>query len=302
MAGGVTAAQIYQALISAGASTTEAIGIMANMMNESSLNPEAQVIDSNGLPSSGLVQENGTQYTGLVTGNPVADMNAQIRLLAQNGGFAAASGPTPQAAAGNFAANYEKCTECAPGGAQYNARVENANIVQGWVTSGNWPTSAGGTSATDTSADADCLVSLPGSSLPIVGSAVPCLLSRTEARALIGGALITAGMSMGLVAVLILAIYGLRETGVARSAAGYLEFAGLGRVASRAASGSGKTGRGPGRSASSPPSAPSSASSPPYRSYQGAHVRSRPSQAAATANRYAASGRQPAYQGKHRAP
>jgi hypothetical protein len=328
MAGGVTDLQIYQALINAGASTTQAIGIMANMMNESSLNPESQVIDSNGLPSSGLVQENGTQYTGLVTGNPVADMNAQIRLLAQNGGFAAATGPTPQAAAGNFAANYERCTECAPGGSQYNSRMANASTVQGWVTSGNWPVSSGsGASASLTSAQSDCLVGEGG----VLGVGSVCLLTRSEARAVIGGLLVTAGMSMALVGVLLLVIYGLRETGASRVATGYLEFAGLGRIAGRAKSQSVTSARvaesrqrqagqraltgqrvtmqyqrtqkqmakAQSTATSSPSSSSQSSSSSPSK---GAHARSRPAQAAATSNRYAASGRQPAYQGRHRGP
>jgi hypothetical protein len=135
----VTPAQIYSELVSLGASTTQAIGIMANMVNESSLNPEE--IGDQGT-SFGLVQQHGN-YAYLVTGNPAADMQAQLKLLVQNGGLGAASGSTAAAAAGNFAANYEKCVGCQAGGAQYNARVANvAQLLQDLAT-GKWPTSTG---------------------------------------------------------------------------------------------------------------------------------------------------------------
>src|SRR5579862_298926 len=138
---GVTPKQVYQALTAKGASTVQAIGIMANMIAESGIDPESvNKSDPNG-GSYGLVQQNGSTYASLVTGNPVNDMNAQIQVIAQNGGFAAASGSTGALAAGNFAANYERCVGCQPGGAQYSARVANASTVEGWVTSGNWPAS-----------------------------------------------------------------------------------------------------------------------------------------------------------------
>jgi Phage tail lysozyme len=135
----VTPAQIYSELVSLGASTAQAIGIMANMVNESSFNPEA--VGDQGT-SFGLVQQHGN-YAYLVTGNPAADMTAQLKLLVQNGGLGAASGSTAAAAAGNFAANYEKCVGCQAGGAQYNSRVSNvAQLLQDLAT-GKWPTSAG---------------------------------------------------------------------------------------------------------------------------------------------------------------
>ena len=71
---GVTPKQVYQALIGAGASTLQAIGIMANAINESGLNPESvNPNDPNG-GSYGLIQQNGSQYRSLVTGNPPADL------------------------------------------------------------------------------------------------------------------------------------------------------------------------------------------------------------------------------------
>jgi hypothetical protein len=125
---------LYNALTSAGASPNQAIGMIANAINESSLNPETRVIDSNGYYSNGLWQFNEATYPDsytLVTGNPAKDMIAQIQYLFQVGGLRAASGSTPQSVAGNFAANFEECGGCQPGGAQYNARIGNvASVMQ----------------------------------------------------------------------------------------------------------------------------------------------------------------------------
>lgn len=139
---------VYNALIAAGASTIQAIGIMANAINESGFDPEA--IGDQGT-SFGFVQEHG-DYSYLVTGNSTADLNAQIQLLKSQGAFADASGSTGAQAAGNFAANYEKCVGCQSGGAQYQSRVSNAATVEGWVNSGNWPQSAGSPSSGTTQA------------------------------------------------------------------------------------------------------------------------------------------------------
>ena len=244
---GVTPKQIYQALLSAGASTTQAIGIMANMMAESSLNPEAiNRADPNG-GSFGLVQQNGSSYSSLVTGNPSADMNQQIKVLAHNGGFAAASGSTGATAAGNFAANYERCQGCQPGGAQYSTRVANANTVAGWVSSGSWPTSAGsaassasggaGTQATLTSYNtASCLVGTGGG---ILGFGSVCIFTKSEARAFIGAMVLGVSVTVGIVGAVILAASAFQKTGAARAvgqAAAVVPGVGAGvRAATRAA-------------------------------------------------------------------
>ena len=140
----VTPKQIYTALTNAGASTVQAIGIMANGIAESGLNPEA--VGDQGT-SFGIRQQHGPQYASLVTGNPATDMAAQVRVVAQNGGFAAASGSSGSQAAGNFSANYERCTECQAGQSSYQQRVANAATVAAWVSSGAWPTSAGSATA-----------------------------------------------------------------------------------------------------------------------------------------------------------
>lgn len=120
---------IYNALRSAGASPVQAVGIIANAMNESSLDPEA--IGDNG-NSFGFVQFNRNSYPNapsLVTGDRQRDIDAQVRFLVQVGGLRAASGSSPDQIAGNFAANFEKCVGCEIGGAQNNSRVSNVVTV-----------------------------------------------------------------------------------------------------------------------------------------------------------------------------
>lgn len=135
----VTPMQVYQDLLNAGASTVQAIGILANSINESGINPES--VGDQGT-SFGFVQQHGN-YGYLVTGNPTSDIEQQISTVKSLGGFSAASGSSGAQAAGNFSAEYEKCVGCQVGGAQYEQRVNNAATVEGWIKSGNWPTSAG---------------------------------------------------------------------------------------------------------------------------------------------------------------
>ena len=117
---------IFNALRSVGASPVQAIGIMANMKNESNFNPEAT---GDGGTSFGLVQNHGP-FGFLVTGDSAKDLLAQIKYLVQSGGLRSASGSTAEQVAGNFAAGYERCVGCQPGGAQYNARVANVAWVK----------------------------------------------------------------------------------------------------------------------------------------------------------------------------
>lgn len=119
---------IFNALRSAGASQNQAIGMIANAINESSLNVESKAMDSNGAMSYGLWQFNAASYPDadtLVTGNPGQDLVRQIQYLFAHGGLSAANGSTPQAAAGSFAQHFEVCQGCQPGGDQYNQRVGN---------------------------------------------------------------------------------------------------------------------------------------------------------------------------------
>ena len=216
---GVTPRQIYQALINAGASTTQAIGIMANMIAESGLNPEA--VGDQGT-SFGLVQQHGGQYSTLVTGNPPADMNAQVKVVARNGGFAAADGANGAQAAGNFSARYERCTTCQPGQSSYNQRVANAAMVAGWVSSGKWPTSVGSATAaaagggsTSNSSDPTCAWGFSGSL--VVTSVNICIVKKTTLRHLVGGLVMVAGGSVVLVGAVILAASAFQRSGAQRA-------------------------------------------------------------------------------------
>jgi hypothetical protein len=233
---GVTPRQIYQALINAGASTTQAIGIMANMISESTLNPEA--VGDQGT-SFGLVQQHGGQYASLVTGNPAADMTAQVKVLAQNGGFFAASGATPADAAGNFSARYERCTTCQPhqtGPVSWTARVANAAVVAGWVKSGNWPTSAGSAAqqaagsgpAASGASDPTCAFGFTYPNLNPInvvkgliglggGGTAICVLHKTTIRHAAGVLAMLSGGSVVLVGAVILAASAFQRTGAQRA-------------------------------------------------------------------------------------
>ena len=81
MACTVSPRQVYDALTSAGFSTVQAIGVMANGIAESGLNVETAVMDSNGYMSYGIWQFNAESYPNakaLVTGNCQADLAAQV--------------------------------------------------------------------------------------------------------------------------------------------------------------------------------------------------------------------------------
>jgi Phage tail lysozyme len=220
----VTPKQIYLALTNAGASTVQAIGIMANMISESGLDPE-QIGDQG--TSFGLVQQHGMQYATLVSHQPVTDMNAQIKVVAQNGGFAAASGSTAAAAAGNFAANYERCVGCQAGGPQYSSRVANAATVAGWVSSGNWPASAGsasaaaaaggGNAAPNSNSDPTCAAGFTGKLF--VASINVCFIKKTTIRHLAGAGVMIAGGTVLLAGAVILAASAFQRSGALGKAA-----------------------------------------------------------------------------------
>lgn len=210
--GGVTPKDIYLQLLHDGATQVEAIGIMANMMNESTLNPEA--VNPAGPQSGvGLVQWQTTDYpaaASLVTGHPLQDMQAQIRFLAMTGGFRAAQGANAGQAAGNFAANYEKCATCQPGGSQFQARVQNTLAIAGWAKSGKWPAESGkaaaqtgGLSVAGPGNTPDCLWAI-NLNIPLIGGNI-CLLTKSEVRSLIGAGLLLAGGAVALAGLVVLA-------------------------------------------------------------------------------------------------
>jgi hypothetical protein len=227
---GVTPRDIWETLEKAGASAVQAAGIMGNAIAESSLNPEARAMDSNGAYSNGLWQFNEASYPDsreLVTGNPARDLISQVNYLFAHGGLQAASGSTVAETAGNFAASFERCQGCQSGGSQYNQRQANAAMVSNWAGTASWPASSG--TASDTAqltaaqageqkkAEQSCLWEIGWGGIPgtswlnriyglfgtssghgNVASGSVCLMSRAQGRAIAGTALlVTGGVVMG---------------------------------------------------------------------------------------------------------
>lgn len=206
--GAVTPKDIWDTLESAGASSVQAAAIMGNMILESRLDPESAGMDTNGQMSYGLVQWNAADYPdahSLVTGHPMADMVAQIKFLAQTGGFKAASGTTPAQAAGNFAAKYERCASCQPGGQQNTARESQAQTVAGWAQQDSWPASLGTASDTATltaaqqaQGSAECAWMI-GGNIPVLPfglytqTLTGCVLSKSQLRGIEGVTLMIFG-------------------------------------------------------------------------------------------------------------
>jgi len=240
----------YQALLRNGYSTVQAIGIMANIIHEDgSFNPEVTAMDTNGYPSRGLFQFNGASYPNagsMQTGNIPADINSQVRFVAANGygpRSAAAAGSTGSQVAGNWAAHFERCQGCQPGGSQYQARQASASTVAGWVSSGNWPTSSGsggpasgaGSGASGSGSGSPGTTTDPGTggvqttaagseclwSLGFVG----CVLSKTQARWIVGAlTLCAAGVVMIIGADLLMKAAGLGGSGTGKAVRAAGEF------------------------------------------------------------------------------
>ncbi|HWM96722.1 MAG TPA: phage tail tip lysozyme [Streptosporangiaceae bacterium] len=270
----VTPKQIWDALEKAGASSVQAAGIMGNMIAESALDPEVKNASSG---ATGLVQWNPADYdtSGLVTGDPQHDMQTQINFLARTGGFKAASGTTVKETASNFSAKYERCAGCQEGGSSNAARQANAATVAGWASAGSWPKTSGGATdtavltsaqvAAQTQAQKACLWSVGWGGIPDtswfnslfgggsgnVASGEVCLLSKSQARSLMGVALIWGGTAIILIGVnwVIIAAAGpkiLQVAGmlIAPEAAAPVKALGAARKASAAASAKGVSSKG----------------------------------------------------------
>lgn len=232
--GPVTPREIYELLISKGLSTNQAVGVMANMFYESTLNPESGGTDSNGYWAGGLISWNTQGYTNarqLVTGNPQKDVRAQIDYLmtSTSGLSSGLAGASASDVAGNFAQHVEVCAECAPGAQQWTARRAQAAVISRWVASGNWPKAArgqygaGGGAGSSGSGGKACLVK--GPNLPVVGN-IGCILSVGQARALLGGAMMAAALPVGLVGAIVLAAFTFRRTGAGAAVGRTAEAAG----------------------------------------------------------------------------
>ena len=237
-AGGCGPQAIYTALLAAGFSTVQAVGAMANAIAESTLNPEASVIDSNGARSNGLWQFNEASYPDsgrLITGNCAADIQQQVGYLKAHVSGQALNGTTGAEVASNFAASFERCQGCQAGGSQNAQRTANAATVQGWVASGSWPTSSagitgssgGGNVLTSTIVSGTCVLPL---NIPVAGQF--CLLSKSQARGVLGVLLMIAGGVLLLPGVLVLAAAGLERTGAGTAATKAASSVPVGRVAS----------------------------------------------------------------------
>jgi Phage tail lysozyme len=240
--GPVTAREIYALLLQNGFSTVQAVGIMANMIAESNLNPEAV-----GDGSYGLVQfqqgsdPGGKNASSFVTGNAQADARAQIKYIAQVASKQSVSGSTGAQVAGNFAAYFERCSTCSAGNTGANGwstRRGYAALVEKWISSGNWPTSAGSgqvgsgagsgltgtvsnpaTSAGScTGGSACCLVGWSGIDLKITTLGSFCLFTKTEARAIIGACLMGTGGGIMFVGLAVLTVSAFSHTKVGQAA------------------------------------------------------------------------------------
>jgi Phage tail lysozyme len=233
--GPVTPREVYELLIQKGLSTAQAVGVLANMWAESHIDPESDGIDSNGYRSVGLINWNTKGYTNagqLVTGNPQRDVRAQIDYLftSTSGLSAGLQGATAADVAGNFADHVEVCQGCATGDTTtpngWGARRGYASMVQGWVSSGRWPKSAGSAAGGPSGPGGGpggqggaCLLSLP-----LVG----CVLSTSSARGLIGGGMVLAAMPVGLIGAVVIVALGFRKSGAGPAIARSAEAAGAG--------------------------------------------------------------------------
>jgi len=206
---------IFNELKSVGFSAVAAVGVLANALAESQLDPEASASDPTsadpGAMSYGLWQFNTGTYPdakSLVTGDPVKDMQAQVAFLANNGGIKAASGTTYTETAGNFASGFERCATCSPGGASYQQRVGYANQVAQWASSGDWPadndlavdqaTIGGGGGPGNA---ADCAWHVAWGGVLGVGGFNACIISKSELRGLAGVGLLLGGAFVGLIGI-----------------------------------------------------------------------------------------------------
>lgn len=233
---------IYTALLAAGFSTIQAIGAMANAINESRLNPETPPGD--GGHSWGLWQFNDQSYPDAPhpTGNCAQDITRAVAYLKTHVSGQALAGNTPAEVAGNFAANFERCVGCQPGGSQYQQRVANAATVAGWVASGHWPSSSGGSAGggggggSGGSLATQAVALTASSTRCLVGGSgvIPCLLDASQARGIIGGlCLLAGGLVFGVGVILVVAQSGAGQASVKAAAS----LTPVGRVASAATGG-----------------------------------------------------------------
>lgn len=139
---------------------------------------------------------------------------------------------TPQGNAAEAVAKYNAAGGWSPWGT-YDSGAYRAFLSPGTTPDPNVPaggSSSGGTqqaqlTSADTSLANECLIGIPNPahSIPVIGGLfstnLTCLFSKSEARALVGGLVMVGSGAVALVGVLILAAYGLKQTGALEGAA-----------------------------------------------------------------------------------
>lgn len=115
--------EVVQRLKAAGLSRGQVAGIMGNMQSESDFNPNAEFMDTNDMPSVGLVQFNGNSYVGAKTFQGMFDVigrtvESQINYLLKTPKckkFLSMSSPyptDPKECCFLFAQQFEGCSIC----------------------------------------------------------------------------------------------------------------------------------------------------------------------------------------------
>ena len=190
-----TEKEVYDALVAKGFDMSQAAGIMGNIQSESNYDQEA--IGDNGT-SFGLVQWHVPGYPfapGLVTGNLADDLEDQMNYIVQ-AAHGVPMGGTAADVAGNWAADFERCVGCQPGGPQWIARQQNADRIYQQAKTGHWPSGPGqpggstppGTSAPGIFQTLESLWNLPYNVWHDATAPVSGLITATEdvARAVAG--------------------------------------------------------------------------------------------------------------------
>lgn len=237
---------IYTALLAAGFSTIQAIGAMANAMNESHLNPETPAGD--GGHSFGLWQFYDQSYPDAPhpTGNCAQDITRAVAYLKTHVSGQALAGSSGAEVASNFAANFERCVGCQKGGSENAARTANAATVEGWIASGNWPSASGGGvsgGGGGQSLGQQAVTLAASSTRCLVGGSgvIPCLLDASQARGIIGGLCLLAGGLLFGTGVILLVAVAAQGTGAGRAASqAATTLTPVGRVASTVTRGAGR--------------------------------------------------------------
>jgi hypothetical protein len=217
----------YQYLTSRGLPGPAATGVVGNLVAESGVNPGSVQV---GGPGRGIAQWsaggrwNTFQAWAASRGLPPLSLDTQLQFLVfemQSMGVwqqLQRTTDTTQAAA-IVMRSYEMPADQSTANAVHRAQLGEQAI------GGAAPAAPGSIDTVPASADSidGCLVGIP---LP--GAGTVCLLSRRNGQIVLGGLLLTAGASVGIVGLLLLAAYGFKSSGAARATGQALQAAGAG--------------------------------------------------------------------------